>query len=95
MPAEHDQTRVQLDYSSPAQEQARGAEQEAKRRQALDDYNESTFGEPHPYLGPLKRIAILFLVIAPIMWFLPRRLARPFGLLAVVAFIIWERWRYE
>ena len=95
MTPEPDHSKIELDYSSPAEEQAREAEHEARRRQALDDYNESTFGEPHPYLGPLKRFTIFALLMAPIIWFLPNWLARPVSWLAGVAFVIWERWRYE
>jgi len=43
--------KIELGYSSPAQEQQRAEEEEKARRQATEDYNASTFGTRWPYLS--------------------------------------------
>lgn len=47
-----------LEYSSLAEEQKRHEERARERREALDNYNESTFGERHPYRNAFIRAAI-------------------------------------
>ena len=45
----NDREPIPLEYSSVAEEQKREEESRRERREALADYNESTFGERHPY----------------------------------------------
>jgi hypothetical protein len=79
-----------LDYSSTADEQRREREAEDKRREALELYNESTFGERRPIASTFLRLAAVAVLACLIVLFLPRRLARPLGSLAIVAFVLWE-----
>jgi hypothetical protein len=79
-----------LDYSSTADEHRREHEAEDKRREALELYNESTFGERRPIASTFLRLAVVAVLGCLIVWLLPRRVAKPLGSLAVVAYIVWE-----
>ena len=85
-----DRPKPVLDYSSTAGEQRREREEEDKRREALELYNESTFGERRPIASTFLRLGAVAVLACLIVWFLPRRVARPFGSLAVIAFIVSE-----
>src|SRR5687768_11304010 len=83
-----------LDYSSPAQEQLRERSAEERRRAALENYNESTFGERRPIASALVRFALAVVVAAVLAWLLPqlmpRRSARLVLALLALAFVVWE-----
>lgn len=53
-----DRPPIPLEYSSVAEDQKRQEEREHERREALDEYNESTFGERHPHRNAFIRAAI-------------------------------------
>jgi hypothetical protein len=78
------------DYSSPAQERAREQAAEDARRQAIENYNESTFGEPHPIASTFSIIAILVTLIAALFLFLPSRLVEPLSWVAILGSAVWE-----
>ena len=81
-----------LDYSCPATE-----DKPEDRQKAVGDYNESTYGERHPFAGPFFRklscyvLAFLILEILPFPWYL-RDFVLPVLLLLLAAF---EYWRYS
>ena len=82
-----------LDYSCPANE----PDPEKDRVRAIADYNESTFGERHPYSGPLFRRMACYLLGFLVLEFLPlphylRDFVLPLLLIALIAF---EHWRYS
>jgi len=76
-----------LEYSSPARE----GQQEVERREALENYNESTFGERRPVAGAFVRFAIFAAILVPLAFLLPRG---PFYLVSIplsLAFAFWEK----
>jgi hypothetical protein len=75
-----------LEYSSPAQDHRRETEEEQKRREALETYNESTFGERRPFAAPPLRYLAFFLVIVLIAFLLPRRAFYPLAIAATVVY---------
>ena len=81
-----------LDYSSPAEEQRREQAAANDRREGIERYNESTFGERRPIASAFVRVAILVGIAVVLAYFLPRRAARLVMALLVVAFALWE-WR--
>ncbi len=83
-----------LDYSSPAEEQRRERTAEDERREAIERYNESTFGERRPIASAFLRIAVFVAIAAVLIWFLPRRSGRLVASLLLVVFAVWE-WRKE
>jgi hypothetical protein len=88
-----------LDYSSSEQERGRERLAEDERRQAIENYNESTFGEPHPVASAVSRIAVLTAVVVGLFVMLPSRIAEPVAWVAVLGGAVWEarkgagRWR--
>ncbi len=86
-----------LDYSSPAQEQTRERTLEEERREAVEAYNESTFGERRPIQQAFVRFAVFLLIQRVIAYFLPRGIVRLLEWLVVAAFMVWqvrtEGWR--
>jgi hypothetical protein len=83
-----------LDYSSPAQEQRRERTAEAERREGIDSYNESTFGERRPIAAAFLRITAFVAIAAVLVWILPRRTGRLVASLLAVVFAVWE-WKKE
>ena len=51
--------KIQLDYSSPAVEKKEEDSREKERRVALENYNESTFGEKYPIRAAFLRAVSL------------------------------------
>jgi hypothetical protein len=84
-----------LDYSSTAEEQRREEQEQRERQEALNTYNESTFGEPHPFAGPLLRWFVGALIITAAVLWLPRLPGRILALLVALVFVIRERWLYD
>ena len=80
-----------LDYSSPAEEQRRERAAEDERREAIERYNESTFGERRPIASAFLRIAVFVAIAAVLIWILPRRAGRLVVSLLAIAFAVWER----
>jgi hypothetical protein len=83
-----------LDYSSPAEEQRRERTAEDERREVIERYNESTFGERRPITSPFLRIAIFVAIAAVLVYLLPRRTGRLVASLLFVVFAVWD-WRKE
>lgn len=54
-----DGPKIPLDYSSAAKEREREEDRERERRDALESYNESTFGERRPLRTTLLHWAVL------------------------------------
>jgi hypothetical protein len=81
-----DRPKIQLDYSSLADEGERGGQPEDARRKAVADYDESTFGERHPFAYPLLRWAVFVVVTALLACVLPAWLIRPMIFVAAVVF---------
>jgi hypothetical protein len=79
-----------LDYSSPASEQARERQAEQQREQAIETYNESTFGERKPMASLFVRLAVFCFVIAALIFLLPRHIGQPLAWMALVGFLIWD-----
>lgn len=77
-----------LDYSSPARE----GQEERERREALDNYNQSTFGERRPVAASLLRLAVTLIVLTPLVMTVSRRTASLLTLLGCAAYLVWE-WR--
>lgn len=82
--------RPTLDYSSPAEEQRREQAAETERREAIERYNESTFGEPRPIASAFLRRAVFIAVAAVLVFVLPRRALRPAILLLGIGLVLWE-----
>ena len=83
-----------LDYSSPAEEQQRERTAEIERREAIERYNESTFGERRPIAAAFLRVTIFVAIAAVLVWILPRRTGWPVVSVLAVPFAVWE-WRKE
>ena len=83
-----------LDYSSPAEEQRREQAAENERREGIERYNESTFGERRPIAAAFLRIAVFVAIAAVLALILPRRTGRLVVSVLAVAFAAWE-WRKE
>ena len=79
-----------LDYSSPAQEQTRERKLEEERREKLEDYNESTFGERRPIASAFLRWGVFVTIVSLLIIFLPRGIGRPLAWLASVGYTVWE-----
>jgi hypothetical protein len=82
--------RTALDDSSPAEEQQRERKKEDDRRDAIERYNESTFGERRPIASAFLRIAAIVALAFLMHWFLPRNVARTLAAITIVAFAFWE-----
>ena len=91
--------KLMLDYSSPAEESEREKASEERRRKALGDYNESTFGERRPLRNAVVLSLVRVAIAVPLGFILPRwavRLLPPFlPLLALVVALIWRRLRRD
>jgi len=48
--------RIPLECSSLELERSREREYERDRRKAIEDYNQATFGDRRPFIGPFIRI---------------------------------------
>ena len=81
-----------LDYSSPAEERRRERSAEDERREAIERYNESTYGERRPIAAAFLRIAVFVIITGVLVWILPRRMDRLVVSLLAIAFAVWE-WR--
>jgi len=82
--------RPTLDYSSPAEEHRREQAAAAERREAIENYNESTFGEPRPVASAFLRRAVFIAVGVVLVFVLPRGAVRPVVLLLAIALALWE-----
>ncbi len=78
--------KLKLDYSSPALDGKREVESEILRRQAIEDYDEATFGEHRPIASMLWRLAVFLPVIALLSLFLPQILVFSIGLIVLLLF---------
>ncbi|HSZ55748.1 MAG TPA: hypothetical protein VK797_08815 [Tepidisphaeraceae bacterium] len=94
MRRKHDSDKIVLDYSSEAEEQKAEEQREAERRKAVGDYNESTFGERHPFGSPFLRLGVFAVIISLMIFLLPKPIGRPLALITTIAFVIWQRVRY-
>jgi hypothetical protein len=83
-------SRPTLDYSSPAEEHRREQAAETERREAIERYNESTFGEPRPIASAFLRRGVFIAVGVVLVFVLPRRAVRPVTLLLAIALMLWE-----
>jgi hypothetical protein len=79
-----DRPKIQIDYSSPDEEQAREKKLEDERREALENYNDSTYGERHPFLSPFVWFAVMAAVLGVIFYLFPRSIARPLTFCTIV-----------
>ena len=86
------ENRPTLDYSSPAEEQRREQVAEIERREAIERYNDSTFGERRPIASAFLRRAILVVIAVGLACILPRRTGRLVVSILAVALAAWE-WR--
>jgi hypothetical protein len=85
--------KIPLDYSSPAQERQQEDQAETQRRDALDNYNQSTFGERRPFLqGPLFRWFIFVLIATLVICLTPRSVHNFVGVILALAFGVLEYW---
>lgn len=82
--------RPTIDYSSPAEEHRREEAAEAERREKLEEYNESTYGEPRPIVSAFLRRAVIVGIAVVLMFVLPRRAIRPVLFLLAIALGLWE-----
>ena len=78
-----------LDYSSPAEEQRREHSTADERRDGIERYNESTFGERRPIASAFVRIAVFGAVAAVLVCILPRRAGWWAAFVLLVAFAVW------
>ena len=83
-----------LDYSSPVEEHRREQAAETERREGIERYNESTFGERRPVAAAFLRIAVFVAIAVVLVLILPRRTGRLVVSLLAIAFAMWE-WRKE
>ncbi len=81
---------LKLGYSSPALERKREDESEILRRRALEDYNEATFGERRPIAAEFFRIALFLMITVLISVFLPRKIAKPLGLITAILLVVYR-----
>jgi hypothetical protein len=79
-----------LDYSSPALEHDCEQKQEDARREGIESYNESTFGQRRPFTSMFLELAILVVLGGLMLCFLPRGIARALSGLTIVAFLVWR-----
>ena len=82
--------RPTLDYSSPAEEQRREQGAETERREAIERYNESSFGEPRPIASAFLRRGVFIVVAIVLVFVLPRRAVRPVLALLAIALALWD-----
>ena len=83
-----------LDYSSAAEEQRREQAAENERREGIERYNESTFGERRPIAAAFLRIAVFVAIALMLVLMLPRRISGLIVSVLAVGFAVWE-WRRE
>ena len=83
-----------LDYSALAEEQRRERTAEHERREAIERYNESTFGERRPIVSAFVRIALFVAIAAVLISILPRHIGRLIVAVLAIGFAVWE-WRKE
>ena len=76
--------KIQLDYSSPEEEQAREKRLEDARREALDNYNESTYGVRHPFANVFMWIAVAAAAFGVIFYFFPQSVADPLAFCTIL-----------
>lgn len=81
---------VPLDYSCPARE----GQEERDRREALESYNLSTFGERRPVVTTVIGLAVLLLVLSALAFVLSRRMMFVADLIGFGGFLAW-RWYRE
>lgn len=79
-----------LNYSSPAEEHRREQEREAERREAIELYNESTFGERRPIASAFLRIVAMSALVALTLWVFPRGVGRALAWVIVLVFVVWQ-----
>jgi len=85
--------KIQLDYSSQAQEKKEEDRREDERRMAIENYNESTFGEKYPIRAAFLRRGLFAVVIFAVVFGLPKGNIRSLLLPSLtIAFLIWEWW---
>ena len=80
--------KITLEYSSPAME----TRPEIERRRAVEDYNQATYGERHPFRAPFVRRAVLIALLAIPFFLLPRRMARDVCAIMCIIFPLFELW---
>ena len=88
-----DRPKPTLDYSSPAEEQAREANALAERREKVEAYNEATFGDRRPIRADILRLVAVAAVGGGIVLLLPRYVGKWVATLVLMAFGLWEMWR--
>ena len=92
-----DRPKIQLDYSSPAEEKKREDQHEQDRREKIETYNEATFGAKHPirvafgWRIAIAAVGLLLALLLPDWWWWPIRLTLG---AAATALVIWENVRY-
>ena len=86
--------KISLDYSSLADERTRETQEEKERHEARENYNEATLGERHPFASLFLRLAVYALIVALIVYFLPRWIERPLTIILLLTFVAWEQARY-
>jgi len=73
-----------LDYASPAAERKR----DEARREAVEQYNQATFGERRPLVSTLARFGLFVVIVLSL--FLPRGAVRFVDLLLIAGFVLWQ-----
>jgi hypothetical protein len=84
---------INLDYASPDAQLSAEEQVERERKAALDNYNESTFGEPAPF--GFASIAARFIVMGVVMivmaMVLPQATGSIVAALIMIVYVAWER----
>jgi hypothetical protein len=88
----HDPDRT-LDYSTLSKAPSIEKESERNRREQVENYNLTTFGDRRPYLADVLRFAAAVGVAVLIGVLLPRPIGRIASEIFMVGFVIWWRVR--
>ena len=83
-----DPPKILLDYSSPEEEEARQKKLEADRREALENYNEATYGQRRPIADAFMFIAIMAAIFGVVFYLFPLWVARPISFCTIVVVAI-------
>ncbi len=86
----HPKNPIPLDSFSPAHERRLEDGIERARREALESYNESTFGERRPYIYSFCRLLVVMLSAFALIAVLPHELSRLAVVVVLPIYWIWE-----
>jgi hypothetical protein len=85
---------IKLDYALPDTQLDPAEQREKERREALENYNESTFGERHPSFVLFRAIAAM-VVMFFVALLLPRQIGELIAFVLITGYVAWERWRSQ